>query len=103
MRDAAEAAAACRAHWLFAPGCGVLVANPPPARFAIATEEIDAIIEQAIVDAETAEISGPDTTPYLLERVQRATGGQSVEANIAVLAANAALGAQLARELIAVG
>ncbi len=103
VRDAAEAAAACRAHWLFAPGCGVLVANPPPARFAIATEAIDAIIEQAIVDAETAGISGPDTTPYLLERVQRATGGQSVEANIAVLAANAALGAQLARELIAVG
>jgi pseudouridine-5'-phosphate glycosidase len=99
VRDAAEAAAACRAHWSFAPACGVLVANPPPAAHAIPTAQIEAVIEAALAEAHRAGIAGPETTPFLLDRVQRATAGRSVDANIAVLADNARLGAELAAHL----
>jgi pseudouridine-5'-phosphate glycosidase len=99
VADAAAAARAIRAHRAFVPHGGVLVANPPPAAHAIPREEVDGVIEAALADAARDRVEGPAVTPYLLDRVQRATGGRSVEANVAVLQSNAALGARLAAEL----
>lgn len=98
-RDAAEAARICRAHWAFAPACGVLVANPPPPRWAIPAEEVESAIAAAVADAARQGIRGAAITPFLLDRVQRATGGRTVAANVAVLESNARAGAALAAEL----
>jgi pseudouridylate synthase len=97
--DAREAAAICAAHWRFAPAGGVLVANPPPERWAIPNEEVESVIAASMLEAVRAGIHGPAVTPFLLDRVQRATGGRTVAANVAVLEGNARAGAEIARAL----
>lgn len=97
--DAAAAARMCGAHWDVNPGTGVLLANPPPAAFAMDPQEMERAVEQAQRDAMAQSIHGPALTPFLLAHIARATQGRSVEANIALLAANAQLAAKLAVEL----
>jgi pseudouridine-5'-phosphate glycosidase len=97
--DAREAAAICAAHWRFAPPGGLLVANPPPERWAIPNDEVESVIAAAMLEAVRAGIHGPAVTPFLLDRVQRATGGRTVAANVAVLEGNARAGAEIARAL----
>jgi pseudouridine-5'-phosphate glycosidase len=75
---------------------GVLVAQPIPAEAAMAADEIDAIIEQALTDADAAGISGKDVTPYLLARINELTQGRSLAANVALIKNNAAFAADLA-------
>ena len=91
-----------RAHLVRAalglPG-GQLVANPIPAEYEIVWEEIDPMIEAATQEAEAAGISGKAVTPYLLSRIRDLTGGRSLDANIALVLANARLGAAIACEM----
>ena len=94
--DAAEVARICQAHWAFAPSVGVLVANPPPAGAAIPADEVESVIEAAMAEAVRTGVRGAAITPFLLDRVQRATGGRTVATNVAVLAANARAGAEVA-------
>jgi pseudouridine-5'-phosphate glycosidase len=96
--DAREAAAICRAHWAFADG-GVLVANPPAERWAIPNDEVETTIAAAMLEAVREGVRGAAVTPFLLDRVQRATAGRTVSANVAVLEGNARIGAELARAL----
>ena len=39
-------------------------------------------------------------TPFLLQRIQELTGGKSLQANIALIKHNAAVGAQIAAALV---
>ena len=45
----------------------------------------------------TLGIHGRDATPYLLGRIVEVTGGESLRANIALVLANARLGADVAK------
>jgi pseudouridylate synthase len=74
---------------------GVLVANPIPEGDALAADEIDAIIEQALGDADAQGVAGKDVTPYLLARVNELTGGRSLTANVALIRNNAAFAADV--------
>ncbi|GLY30255.1 pseudouridine-5'-phosphate glycosidase [Kineosporia sp. NBRC 101731] len=78
---------------------GVLVAHPIPEADALAPDEIDGIIEQALTDADEQGVTGKDVTPYLLARVNELTGGRSLTANVALIRNNAAFAADLAVEL----
>ncbi|MFM1936190.1 MAG: hypothetical protein RI990_1149 [Planctomycetota bacterium] len=100
-RDAAEAARMCMAHWAFSPSVGVLVANPPPARWAIPSDEVESVIARATHEAEAAGVRGPSITPFLLDRLQLATEGRTLGTNVAVLESNARAGAALATALAA--
>ena len=91
-----ELAAVLVEHRRFGLRGGVLVANPIPAEDALAAEEIDVRIDQAIADAEAAGITRKDVTPYLLERINELTDGRSLTANIALIRNNAALAARTA-------
>lgn len=75
---------------------GAVVANPIPKEHALAPGYIDAIIEQAVKEAEKAGISGKDITPFLLANIVEKTDGKSLEANIHLVKNNARVGAQLA-------
>ena len=75
---------------------GVLVAQPIPAEAAMPSDEINAIIERALADADAAGISGKDVTPYLLARINELTDGRSLAANVALIKNNAAFAADLA-------
>lgn len=82
---------------------GILIANPIPTRDAMPVEEIEARIARAVADAEAGGISRKDLTPYLLARINELTGGTSLTANIALVKNNAALAADIAVELAAIG
>jgi pseudouridine-5'-phosphate glycosidase len=91
-----EIAAVMRAKWdLGLPG-GIVVANPVPAEDEIPADEIGAVIEQALGEADAQGIRGKDITPYLLARIVELTGGRSLETNIALVRSNARLGAAVA-------
>ena len=56
---------------------------------------------RAIGAAERAGVRGAELTPYLLRALGEATGGRALEANVALLRANARVAAQLALALCA--
>ena len=62
-------------------------------------EAIDKTILDALKEAEEKGIKGKDTTPFLLEKVQKLTQGKSLEANIQLVFNNAKLASKIAIEL----
>lgn len=95
----AEAAALARARDEFGQRAAVLVANPISADRQLDPALHDRVLGEALAAAEAAGVTGHDTTPFLLDRFQRATGGESLEVNLELYRANVALGAEIAREL----
>ena len=61
--------------------------------------DAETVINQAVEKAESAGIYGNAVTPYLLNEVAAGTDGKSIEANQALLVANARLAAQIAQSL----
>lgn len=78
---------------------GMVVANPIPDEYAMDADYIESNIEQALEEAKKLDIHGKAITPYLLEKIQRFTGGKSLEANIRLVYNNAKLAADIAKEL----
>lgn len=75
---------------------GILVTNPIPEQYSMDADAINAVIDQAIAEAQEKGIHGKDTTPFLLAKVKEITGGDSLEANIQLVFNNAKLAAQTA-------
>jgi pseudouridylate synthase len=80
------------------PG-GLLIANPIPADHALEEAAVEARIAEAVAEAKAQGVGKKEATPFLLQRVFELTGGQSLEANIALIRNNAMLAAQAAAEL----
>jgi len=80
----------------------LLVANPVPEDAQLDTELHDDVLSRALASAEAEGVSGHDTTPFLLDFMQRETGGRSLDVNVAVYRGNVELGAQIALALAAV-
>lgn len=83
-------------HWALGSG-GLLVANPPPESAALDRIEVERLIEQATKAALSAAVAGKRLTPFLLARLNAASGGRTLKANIALIEANVDLGARIAR------
>lgn len=94
-----EIAAFARAHWGLGLRSAVLVGVPVPEESAIAQDAAERAIQQALADAERDGIHGKAITPYLLARMSNLTGGESLQANLALLRRNAQVGAELAASL----
>jgi pseudouridine-5'-phosphate glycosidase len=95
--DAAdEQARFIRTKWQLGLQGGVVVSNPVPAAMAMESSEIDAIIGQALAEADQQGVKGKAVTPFLLARIKELTGGRSLATNIALVKHNALVGAQLA-------
>lgn len=77
-------------------GGGLLIANPVPVADALNQTLHDRALEEALQAAEAAGISGPALTPFVLEAIVDATGGESVSANVSLLENNCRLAAMLA-------
>jgi pseudouridine-5'-phosphate glycosidase len=95
-----EVAAVVRAHMVLGLTGGLVVAHPIPVEDEIPADEIGAVIGQALADMDERGITGKDTTPYLLGRIVELTDGASLTANIALVRANARLGAEVAVSLV---
>lgn len=78
---------------------GMVVANPVPEAHAMDPVEIGGVIQEAVDDAAAAGISGKDTTPFLLDRINQLTASRSLESNVALVRNNARLAAEIAGAL----
>jgi pseudouridine-5'-phosphate glycosidase len=99
--DEAAAAALLETHFELRLGSGILVCVPVPADDALPAAESRAAVEQAITDAESAGVHGPDLTPWLLTRIAVLTHGRSVRANTALIVNSARVAGRLAAALVA--
>jgi pseudouridine-5'-phosphate glycosidase len=97
--SAGEIAAMFRAHLALERPTAMLVVQPPPADVALAQQVVDDAVTRALARARDERVRGAAVTPYLLAEVERATGGRSLAANLALLEANAALAGRIAAEL----
>ena len=79
-------------------GGGTLIANPVPKKAEIPRLEMEIHIATALKDADKNGISAKAVTPYLLGRILELTQGKSLATNIALVANNAKLAAQIAVE-----
>jgi len=77
--------------------CGLVIACPIPAEFALDSAPLEAATEEALRLAREQGIRGPATTPFLLSHVAKVTAGESIEANKALLLNNARWAARFAR------
>ena len=78
---------------------GMLVTNPIPEEYSMPADVINRAIDEALVEANRLGIRGKEITPYLLDKIQQLTGGDSLAANIQLVLNNARLAARTAREL----
>ena len=94
--DVATVAAIARAQW----ECqlhGLVVGCPIPEAYAMDPGPLEAATQEALQLAKKEGIRGSATTPFLLAHVAKVTGGESVEANKALLVNNARWAARFAR------
>ncbi len=92
-----EAAALMRIHWQMGLTSGIVFCNPPPSGSALQKQDVDAWIAQALQAAAAAGIRGKAVTPYLLDFLAKASQGQTLNTNIALLVNNARVAAQIAK------
>ncbi|MBR6396853.1 MAG: pseudouridine-5'-phosphate glycosidase [Lachnospiraceae bacterium] len=78
---------------------GMVVGNPIPAEYSMDPDYINANIDAAIKEANELGIKGKEITPFLLDKIQKLTGGKSLEANIRLVYNNVAVAAKIASEL----
>jgi len=76
----------------------VHVAVPIPEEHAIDKHFIESIIENALQEAKTQNVTGKHVTPFLLSKIKDQTAGTSLKSNIALMKNNAKVAAQLAVE-----
>jgi pseudouridine-5'-phosphate glycosidase len=79
----------------------VLVANPVAVDKQLDPDVHNGALARALAAAEEAGISGHDTTPFLLDFMQRATEGVSLTVNVEVYRGNVELGTRIAVALSA--
>nr|WP_156901256.1 pseudouridine-5'-phosphate glycosidase [Nisaea denitrificans] len=91
-----EIAAAWRAGRDLGLDTGMLIANPVLEEHALDRATMERIIDDALFEAKRTGASGKQVTPYLLSQIRAATGGASLTTNIALVRANARLGAGIA-------
>jgi pseudouridine-5'-phosphate glycosidase/pseudouridine kinase len=78
---------------------GLHFANPIPAEEAIPKDENDALVEEAIRQADAAGSTGKDNTPFILNKIKELSRGRSVQANRVLIASNVKRGTLVAEEL----
>jgi pseudouridine-5'-phosphate glycosidase len=77
------------------------VVQAPPAHAALAADIVDDAVDAALAAGRHAGVRGAAVTPFLLAEVERRTHGASVQTNLALLEANAALAGAIAVALAA--
>ena len=97
LDTAGEVAAMMKTKWKLGLAGGIVIANPIPESAEIPAHEIEPVIIGALDEAKRQNITGKDTTPYLLKAIADVTGGRSLAANIALVENNARLAAEIAK------
>lgn len=99
VNTVAEIAAVVKAHWQLCHS-GIVIAQPIDDDMALDDAEMAETLQQIELEAAEANIRGRELTPFLLAGVAKATGGRSLQANQALLLANAKLAAEIAKTIL---
>jgi pseudouridylate synthase / pseudouridine kinase len=99
VQDEREAAAMILAQEQLGIETGLLFANPIPEKFAIPRDDLETAITQAVKEAANQGFLGNENTPFILRRLRELTNGRSVPANVALVQANVAKAAGVAKNL----
>jgi pseudouridine-5'-phosphate glycosidase len=78
----------------------LVVAVPVPAEFEVDGRVMEDSLSEALAEAGRRNVSGRDSTPFLLSHLAERTGGATLRANIALLENNARVAAEIAREMM---
>jgi len=92
----AEIAAVMAARDLLGDVSALLVANPLPREAQLDPALHDRVLTEALAAADAAGVHGKTVTPFLLDYMQRATGGASVAVNLDVARGNISVAGQIA-------
>ncbi|MEO7119328.1 MAG: pseudouridine-5'-phosphate glycosidase [Candidatus Limnocylindrales bacterium] len=101
VADARSAAALWRRHRALGLTSGMVFAVPLPAASGLPREEIEIAISQAEREAVRVGVRGAAATPWILARLAALTDGRTVDANLALIANDAGIAADLATALAA--
>lgn len=99
INSPAEFANVLKSKWDLGLNGGVVIANPIPEEYSMDYDVISKAINEAVEEAEKLGIHGKQTTPFLLDKIQKITAGKSLEANIQLVFNNVRLATQIATEL----
>ena len=91
IETAEEAARIAAAHWELQGG-GLVVGRPPDESL----DDIEPLIEQALVAAAAASVHGQAVTPFVLAYLHRESGGRTLDANRDLIIGNAGLAGEIA-------
>ena len=94
--DEALVARVVENHWAAGNNSGVVITTPPRPEDAVDLAEAEAAVVEALRAAEQDGVTGNAITKYLMRAVDRATGGKTARANMAVLISTAEVGGRLA-------
>lgn len=95
LRDVAQF---LHAKWEMGFRGAVILSNPVPEEFEMQKELIDRAIAEAVRSSQENDISGENSTPYLLSKVCEITQGESLKTNIEIIRNNARVAALIAKE-----
>jgi pseudouridine-5'-phosphate glycosidase len=95
VETVADVAAVLKARFGLGQG-GVLICNPIPADAALDPQLVENIVAEALERAAAAGVRGKALTPFLLQELEKKTGGATVAANHALAVSNARVAAEIA-------
>jgi pseudouridylate synthase len=90
VESAGEAARIAREHWALG-GAGLLLGRAPDESL-----DVEELIEEAVGEARGQRIAAGAVTPFVLARLHERSGGETLRVNRELIAANAALAAEVA-------
>lgn len=99
MNSSKEIAELLKTKWELGLAGGVVVANPIPTEYEMDSELITEVIEKSVKKANELGIKGKDTTPFLLDEIQKVTHGDSLESNIQLVFNNVKLACKIAKNM----
>jgi pseudouridylate synthase len=91
-----EVAAAMAQADALGVSAALLIANPIDASQQLDPAEHERVLAEGLQRARTAGVTGKAVTPFLLDHLHGATGGRSLEVNIAIARGNAAVAGAIA-------
>lgn len=94
--EAAEVVAAMAAADALGLDSALVVANPVAPERQLDPAEHERVLADGLERARAAGVSGKSVTPFLLDHLQRATEGRSLEVNVELARANAAVAGAIA-------
>eukprot|EP00923_Selenidium_pygospionis_P061045 GHVN01107228.1.p1 GENE.GHVN01107228.1~~GHVN01107228.1.p1 ORF type:complete len:326 (+),score=34.56 GHVN01107228.1:27-1004(+) len=94
-----EVANLVRSHFSIGINSGIVLAVPIPKQHELPLAEVEQATHHALDEAVNQGITGAQTTPFLLKRIQEITGGKSTIANIKLLENNAIVAVDVLKAL----